>query len=76
MQWLDQIRKLINDLTPFLTALSPILVGYWTYKGTQKPSEKEKREEAKKETNYWRKKRRERYYLRKKYKEEHKDGPN
>lgn len=65
MQWLDKIRQLINDLTPFLTALSPILVGYWTFKGTQKQSEKEKREEAEKERDYWQKK----------YKEEHKDGP-
>lgn len=52
MQWLDQIRQLINDLTPFLAALSPILVGYWTFKGTQKLSEKEKREEAEKERDY------------------------
>jgi hypothetical protein len=54
---IDQLRQLIKDLTPLITALAPIIVGYWTYHSAKKPSGKERddqeieklREELKKE---------------------------
>ena len=38
---IDDLKELIIDLTPFITAIGGILIAYWTHKEAMKPSDKD-----------------------------------